>query len=349
MDGLLIIDKPEGPTSHDVVARIRRAFNESRVGHTGTLDPMATGVLPIVLGRATRLARFLSSATKRYRATLRIGVATDTYDRLGEPVGAPADVSGITADIVERALTPFRGTFVQTPPVYSAKKLGGVASHRLARRGDAVTPAAVPVTVDRLTLVSVDADLIVLDVVSSAGFYVRSLAHDLGQALGCGAHLTALRRTASGELDEADSVPLELCQQDPDAARARVQPMRALLTWAPAAIIRDAARARVPQGQALRPEDVLSVDAGIRPLVERQADGREQTFVRILDERGELLALAAGNIADGNVTGGEAGAASADEAPDVAARGMASGRSASGRLGAVAAVRGLLHPRIVLV
>jgi tRNA pseudouridine55 synthase len=282
VDGLLVIDKPEGPTSHDVVARVRRLFRIPGVGHTGTLDPMATGVLPLVLGKATRLARFLTSDAKRYQAEVRLGWATDTYDRLGEQVG-DAVAMDVTRDHVEAALQAFRGEITQTPPPYSAKKIGGVSAHRLARRGEAVTPAPVLVTVHHLELLEFSGDRLTLDVHCSAGFYVRSLAHDLGAALGCGAHLTALRRTASGDWTLTHAVPLADCERDADAARARVVPMSGLLTsWAAVTVNVDGER-RVRHGQMLRPGDLMSSLVGTEPQSEE---------VRVLTGAGDLIAIA---------------------------------------------------------
>jgi tRNA pseudouridine55 synthase len=295
VDGLLILDKPEGPTSHDIVARIRRLFRSPRVGHTGTLDPMATGVLPLVLGKATRLARFLSSDRKRYEAVVQLGQATATYDRLGDPVGpaaTPPDLSGDCAALAS-ALDRFRGTITQTPPAYSAKKIAGEAAYKLARRGEAVTPAPVQVHVSRLDLLAVDAPggRVTLDVECSAGFYVRSLAHDLGIALGCGGHLTALRRTASGEWTLAHAVTLDLCEREPDQARARLVPLSGLLTWMPGASLTDAGVARVRHGQPVRPVDLT------RPA---PIAGEPDSYVRLLDQDGSLLALAQ-RTADGTL------------------------------------------------
>jgi tRNA pseudouridine55 synthase len=283
VDGLLVIDKPEGPTSHDIVARIRRLFRSPRVGHTGTLDPMATGVLPLLLGKATRLARFLTSDRKRYEAVVRLGLATDTYDRLGEPIG-PASTPTVAPEIVEAALDRFRGRIVQTPPAYSAKKIAGEAAYKRARRGEAVTPAPVPVDVFNLALVGVDpaAAAVTLAIECSAGFYVRALAHDLGVALGCGAHLTALRRTASGEWTLDRAVPMEVCERDPEAARARLVPLSGLLTGVPGVQLTETGVARVGHGQAVRPVDLVA------SLASWPAGGP----VRLLGPDGALLALA---------------------------------------------------------
>jgi tRNA pseudouridine55 synthase len=280
MDGVLVVDKPEGPTSHDMVARVRRLLGTPRVGHTGTLDPMATGVLPLVLGRATRLARFLTAGEKRYEAVVRLGQVTDTYDRLGSAVG-PARPVEVTASEIEDVLDRFRGTFVQTPPPYSAKKIGGVSAHRLARRGEAVIPAAVPVTVQELTMTAWREDLLTLEVTCSAGFYVRSLAHDVGEGLRCGGHLAALRRTASGAWTDRDAIILEQLQHDPEAVRGRIVPMARLLPRVPAVQVSEEGVTRVRHGQPLRPSDLTGGVAA-----------PDEPFVRVLGPDGALLALA---------------------------------------------------------
>jgi len=197
MDGLLVVDKPAGPTSHDVVARMRRALREKRIGHTGTLDPMATGVLLLVLGKATRLAQFLSGSAKSYEATVRFGFATDTADAQGRPLGPPSSVASPTVEAIDAALNAFRGTFMQQPPAFSAKKIDGQRSYKLAREAANTLPAPVSVTAHRIQIVGAEADTVALRVDCSAGFYIRSLAHDLGERLGVGAHLVALRRTHS--------------------------------------------------------------------------------------------------------------------------------------------------------
>jgi tRNA pseudouridine55 synthase len=207
VNGVLVVDKPLGPTSHDVVARARRALGTPRVGHTGTLDPQATGVLPLVVGKATRLAQFLSASVKEYDALVAFGRATDTYDA----AGAVTEETGRqpSAEAVEAALERFRGAFLQAPPAYSAKKVDGERAYARARRAEAVTPAPVAVTVERLELTGWDGDLVCLRVRASAGFYVRSLAHDLGAALGTGAHLAGLRRILAGAFTLDDAVPFE--------------------------------------------------------------------------------------------------------------------------------------------
>jgi tRNA pseudouridine55 synthase len=288
LDGLLVIDKPEGPTSHDVVARMRRVLRERRIGHTGTLDPLATGVLALLVGRATRLAQFLSSDEKQYRARIRLGRATTTWDREGDPVGEPVDATSIDAARIEAALAAFRGSFLQTPPGYSAKKIGGERAHRLARRGEAMELTPAPVTVHALEVVAIEGVDVTVDVRASAGFYVRSLAHDLGMALGCGAHLQALRRTAAGPLGLDGALPLAEAEADPDAARAHVRPLSALLPEWPAVRVTAEGVARVRSGAVLRPGDCAEwSEPG------SGTGGAGDVSVRILDAAGGLLALGA--------------------------------------------------------
>jgi tRNA pseudouridine55 synthase len=252
--GVLVIDKPEGPTSHDVVGRVRRVLGERRVGHAGTLDPLATGVVVVVVGGATRLAAYLTSDDKRYRATIRFGIATATYDREGTPLGDPRPVPAELPAAVTAALAGLAGTRPQTPPSYSAKKIDGERAHRLARRGEAVTPAPAVVTLRDWRLVGHDGDTVTIDLETSAGFYVRSLAHDLGAALGCGAHLAALRRTGSGAFRLDDAVPLPPADAPASALASHLRPMDALLGDWPAAVVTASGADRVAHGALVGPD-----------------------------------------------------------------------------------------------
>jgi tRNA pseudouridine55 synthase len=198
VDGTLVVDKAEGWTSHDVVAKVRRIAGTRKVGHLGTLDPIATGVLPLVIGRATRLARFYTRSDKIYEAVVRFGFSTDTYDRSGTPTSAAVEPH-LDAGELERLLEGFRGEILQTPPPVSAKKIDGVRAYTLARSEAAVQLTPVPVQIYELTLLEVGEAEARIRAHCSGGTYLRSIAHDLGQALGCGAHLADLRRTASGE------------------------------------------------------------------------------------------------------------------------------------------------------
>ena len=208
-DGLVVVDKPAGMTSHDVVARVRKAFGQRRVGHSGTLDPDATGVLLVGLGRATRLLRFLTALPKAYAGEVVLGAETTTLDAAGA-VTATFDMAGVTLDDVRTAARGFVGEIAQVPPMVSAVKVGGRRLHELARAGEEVERAARPVTVHRLDVEPApDPGVYRLGVECSSGTYVRSLAADLGRALGGGAHLRALRRTAVGSFGLGDAVPLD--------------------------------------------------------------------------------------------------------------------------------------------
>jgi tRNA pseudouridine55 synthase len=208
INAVVVLDKPAGLTSHDVVNRVRRITGERSVGHLGTLDPMATGVLPLLLGRFTRLAQFFNDASKTYEGEIRFGFATDTFDCEGEPVGVLSDARPSIGEI-QRHLSSLTGHIQQTPPIYSAKKIQGVPAYKLARNDKVVQMKPVSVDVHRFEIHSVSADRARFTAEVSAGTYIRSLAHDLGQALGCGAHLTELRRTQSGEFSLVHAVTLE--------------------------------------------------------------------------------------------------------------------------------------------
>lgn len=212
VDGLLIIDKPAGITSHDVVARVRRALKTKRVGHTGTLDPFATGVMVILVGNATRLAQFLDKDEKEYQAVVRFGFETDTGDSTGSPRSEVRSPKPIDGAAVESVLKKFRGTLMQTPPMYSAKKIEGKKLYELARKGREVEREAVPVTITRLEVVedrSTATDSIRIRVACSAGTYIRTLAVDIGREVGIGAHLTELRRTRAGRFTIGEAVKID--------------------------------------------------------------------------------------------------------------------------------------------
>jgi tRNA pseudouridine55 synthase len=280
-DGGLVVDKPAGLTSHDVVAAARRALGQPRVGHTGTLDPMATGVLVLLLGRATRLAQFLTGAPKTYRAVVRFGFATDTYDAEGEPAG-PARQVALDAAALEAALDGFRGRHEQVPPPVSAKKVGGTRAYALARAGAGAALAPVPVEVFDLRLVEAAGDRATLRLTCSAGFYVRALAHALGERLGTGAHLAELRRERAGAFGLQDAVPFATLTGAPDEATARVRPMAALLAGYPLATLGEAGRARLRHGQPVRPDEVPAGLEGVQP----------DDIVGLVDTDGSLVGVA---------------------------------------------------------
>jgi tRNA pseudouridine55 synthase len=207
MDAALVIDKPEGMTSHDVVNRVRRILKERSVGHLGTLDPMATGVLPLLLGRYTRLAQFFEKSVKSYEGEIRLGFSTDTYDATGERTSEAKPVS-VSPDQVHDAAKRFIGKLEQTPPPYSAKKIGGVPAYKMARKGEMPELKTAAVEVKTFELLEVTGDRVRFKADVSAGTYVRSLAHQLGEALGVGGHLSSLRRTAAGQFGLASAVRL---------------------------------------------------------------------------------------------------------------------------------------------
>lgn len=213
VDGVLVLDKPDGWTSHDVVAKVRKILRTRRVGHTGTLDPFATGVLVVCINRATRLVQFLTSDEKEYLATMRLGFATDTGDLTGKPLLPVTDADHVTSEQVQEALKHFHGRIRQIPPMYSAKKVAGVRLHQLARRGEKVERQPVEIEIKKLELVeSADphsAQDFTFRVVCTAGTYVRTLAEDIGTQLGVGAHLISLRRTRSGSCTLVKTVSLE--------------------------------------------------------------------------------------------------------------------------------------------
>jgi tRNA pseudouridine55 synthase len=278
-DGVLVVDKPAGLSSHDVVAATRRVLGGARVGHTGTLDPIATGVLPLLVGRATRLAPYLAGARKSYQAVVRFGWATDTCDGAGAPTGPPQPAEVDRARL-EAALDAFRGTFLQRPPAYSAKKVGGKRAYALARAAREVRLEPVQVTVFCLRLEHVAGDMAAIALTASAGFYVRALAHDLGAALGVGAHLTGLRRTRSGEFDLTRAVTFATLMEDPAAAVAALIPLGAVLTDLPGCRLSNEGLRWVQHGRDVEPRLLIDAPpAAAGPL-------------RLLDAEGALVALA---------------------------------------------------------
>jgi tRNA pseudouridine55 synthase len=215
MNGVLIIDKPAGLTSHDVVNRARRILQERSIGHLGTLDPMATGVLPLVTGTLTRLAQFYTASEKTYEGTVRFGFATDTYDAEGEATTAPQQVS-LRADEVEALASRFRGVIEQIPPPFSAKKIHGVPAYKLARQQKEVVLKPVQVEIKEFEILAVEADRARFRARVASGTYIRSVAHEMGRELACGAHLESLRRTSVAEFNLEDAHTLD---QVADAAR----------------------------------------------------------------------------------------------------------------------------------
>jgi tRNA pseudouridine55 synthase len=212
MNGFLIFDKPAGITSHDVVAKVRRILKQKKVGHTGTLDPFATGVLPVALGEATKVIPYLDESEKEYRAVMRLGISTDTQDCTGTVI-RQTNAENITEATVLKAFTEYTGSVFQVPPMFSAVKQGGVPLYKRARRGEEVERAPRLIAIHALTMNHFQPPFVTFTVRCSRGTYVRTLANDLGDFLGCGAHLVELRRTRSGAFTEAQAIQLDLLQE----------------------------------------------------------------------------------------------------------------------------------------
>ena len=227
LDGFFVIDKPAGVTSHDIVSKVRRAINQKRVGHTGTLDPFATGVLPIAVGEGTKAIQFLDESEKEYRAVLRLGIATDTQDLTGQVI-AEREWSHLSPGDLERLVPDFLGPQRQLPPMFSAIKQGGVPLYKLARKGIEVEREAREVVIYALSFEWIRLPEACFTVRCSRGTYVRTLACDLGEALGCGAHLLELRRTRSGLFREADAVTIEALAEAADPEALLLPPDKAL-------------------------------------------------------------------------------------------------------------------------
>ncbi len=278
MDGVIVVDKAEGWTSHDVVSKARHIAHTKRIGHLGTLDPIATGVLPLVIGRATRLAQFYTRTGKVYEGVVRFGWATDSYDRSGAPAGPKTEVR-IDVGELEALLERFRGELLQTPPPVSAKKVAGRRAYELARKSISVELAPVPVHVYELALLEVDGADVRLRARCSGGTYLRSIAHDLGQALGCGAHLHELRRIASGEFEigQARTIP----QLESLAAEERLMdalvPLANLLPGFPAVYVDEPTAAQIRDGRNF-PASPFRAQPAAR-------------YVKAITREGELVAI----------------------------------------------------------
>jgi tRNA pseudouridine55 synthase len=305
MNGALLVDKPSGPTSHDIVAFARRSLRTPGIGHTGTLDPLATGLLVLLIGHATRLSQFLVTDEKEYLADVRLGRSTPTYDAQGLDAGGAVREAGdamsetggamrVTPEQIEAILPEFLGTFPQLPPAFSAKKVAGVRAYKKARKNEPVELRPVEVTVRELEIVTdappasrlapraSDPTLLRLRIVCSAGFYVRSLAHDIGQLLGCGAHLEALRRTRAGPFRVADALTLDAIEAAGPAIEGRLIGLNTLLADMPALSLTDEGTRRAGNGNTLAPAHLTG------PL-----DGEPgPRKYRLLDPSGRLLSVA---------------------------------------------------------
>ena len=266
MNGIFVINKSAGMTSHDVVNAIRARFDISKVGHLGTLDPMATGVLPVCLGKATRIAQFITSSPKEYTGEVRFGFSTSTYDREGTPTSDERPLRNSVEEIKE-AMQAFTGELNQIPPSFSAKKIGGVPSYKLARKGRKVTIAPARVQVQRFEMVELKGEIMTFQVVCSPGTYIRSLAHDLGQHLECGAHLAALQRTRSGDFHIGQAMRLD------EISASDLIPIESLLDSWPRIEVSEADERKVAHGNQIMAEV-------------------EGAFARIFNKKGEFMAIA---------------------------------------------------------
>lgn len=283
MNGFLLVDKPYGLSSHDVVQRVRRMSGIRRVGHAGTLDPMATGVLVVALGKATRLNEYLLHGDKAYRATVSLGAVTPSYDAETEIT----EVRPVTVDLddIRTALPQFTGEIMQVPPAYSAIKRDGERSYALARRGEEVALDARPIHIYRLHIVAWQTPELVLDVFCGGGTYIRSLAHDLGQVLGCGGHLSALQRTQAGPFGLEETRSLDELAAAFDAGRGAelLLPMHSALPDWPAVRVSDDERLALVQG---------------RPIAQTSAPA-ETGLAAAVDSGGELVAVVQGDATYG--------------------------------------------------
>jgi len=278
VDGVIVVDKEEGWTSHDVVSKMRGIARTKKIGHLGTLDPIATGVLPLVIGRATRLAQFYTRSDKIYEATVRFGFATDTYDRGGSPT-SPVTEPAVGAEDLERLLDNFRGAIMQAPPPVSAKKVDGVRAYQLARRQMPVDLPPAPVRIYELTLLEVRGSEARLRARCSGGTYLRSIAHDLGQALGCGAHLRDLRRMASAEytIEQAHTIPQLQQLAGENRLEEALVPSASMLPDFPSVYVEQPTAGQIRQGRNF-PVSPFRVQQGTR-------------YVKAVSGDGELIAI----------------------------------------------------------
>ena len=283
VSGVLLVDKPVGPTSFEVVQRVRRALGVRKAGHTGTLDPNASGLLPVCLGEATRIVPFLVAGTKSYRGTVRLGVVTDTLDSAGQ-VLQTRDPSGVSRASLEAALARLTGVQQQIAPMYSAKRVGGRRLYELARAGEAVEREAFEVTVDEARLEEFAPPDATIFVRCSKGTYIRSLAASLGETLGCGAHLAALRRLSSGTLDIESATSLEAIEREPAAAKPLS--IDDALTHLPALQLDERQAISVSFGNGLTPEDHARLQL---PSLAAGA------LARLVDPAGQVVAVGESN------------------------------------------------------
>ncbi len=272
--GVLNIDKPEGLTSHDVVARVRRLTGIRRVGHAGTLDPLATGVLLVCVGKATRIVEYLQRGKKVYETTIHLGVETDTYDAEGQVV-ATSPVPDFSIETLAQAVAQFRGDILQTPPMYSAVKQGGTPLYKLARAGKEVARQPRQVTIYEIDILSWQKPYLTLRIVTSPGVYIRTIAHDLGQALGVGGHVQALRRVASGSWRVEDAATLAELEAAGDDWPRFLHGLRGALSMLPAVVLNEDQARRFVLGQRIPMDSLPETDSDLRVL------GPKETFLGV--------------------------------------------------------------------
>jgi tRNA pseudouridine55 synthase len=288
ISGVLVIDKPAGVTSHDVVAQVRRILGVRQVGHFGTLDPFATGVLPISVGKATRFAQFYLKSRKAYEGTMRFGFSTDTYDTTGKPISEMLPVV-LDREIMERMFREFTGRLMQTPPPFSAKHVGGVRAYELARQQKPVSLAPVEVEIYALELLEIRGDQVEFAVECSGGTYVRSLAHDLGQKVHCGGHLGSLRRRGVAEFKESQAVTLDGLARVVGEGKIEtcLVPLEALLPEFPELVVRGREEVGVRHGQAFELAQSMrsgrSANAGRSPVA---------ALLKVMNPQRRLIAVA---------------------------------------------------------
>ncbi|MCK6509287.1 tRNA pseudouridine(55) synthase TruB [Myxococcota bacterium] len=279
MDGLLLLDKPQGLTSMQALARIKKLLRAKKAGHTGTLDPLATGILPICLGQATRLAQFLLASDKRYEAEILLGIETDTLDSEGAITHQSPLPTDLSEEKIQHALQGFCGPQEQAPPAYSALKIQGQRAYDLARAGQDIELSPRPIEIFSIQLLSIDLPHVRFSCHVSKGTYIRSMARDIGQSLGCGAHLTALRRTQTGRFSVEQALTLPAIQQDPLAAIASILPIDAMLIELPALQLFDEEAKRLRQGLLTRAfQERVPPPSHNEPLPYRALDPQQHTL-----------------------------------------------------------------------
>lgn len=285
-NGILVINKPEGISSARVVSQVKRKLKAKKVGHTGTLDPFATGVLLCAVNKGTRISKFFLGGDKRYTAKICLGVETDTYDRTGQTV-EKADsgaIESISASDIHSAVSDFVGSQEQIPPAYSALKQDGQPLYKLARQGKMIQKPPRKIQVYEINVLNIEKPYIDIDIACSSGTYIRSIAYDIGKKLGCGAHLAELCRTCSGSFSIDQALNMKMLDQlDETQLENKMVPLAACLSFLPKAIVADENMAKIRHGQTLKTIDVS--------FENKPKAGLSDLSIRVVDQKGELLAI----------------------------------------------------------